>query len=51
MGYGSRALQLLTQYYKGEIVGLNEDVEVPKDIEPVDEEVRLMYLFIYLHFH
>ncbi|XP_029633434.1 RNA cytidine acetyltransferase [Octopus sinensis] len=39
MGYGSRALQLLSQYYKGEIVGLNEDVEeVPKDIEPVDDE-------------
>lgn len=38
MGYGARALQLLKQYYEFKILSLDEDENVPEEIEDVKEE-------------
>ena len=40
MGYGCRAMHLLTQYYKGQIINLNEDSKTPdQEIKPLVDEV------------
>ena len=42
MGYGSRALHLLQEYYEGKIVGIREDVEEETIDEVPDEELGLL---------
>ncbi|XP_062579158.1 RNA cytidine acetyltransferase-like [Saccostrea cucullata] len=43
MGYGSRALSLLKQYYKGEVVSLSESVDTEPETNVVDDqEVNLL---------
>lgn len=39
MGYGSRALSLLKQYYKGEVVSLSETVDSEPQTNVVDDQV------------
>lgn len=38
MGYGSRALNLLQQYYEGKMISLSETKEVEDNVTPVDEQ-------------
>lgn len=43
MGYGSRSIHLLNQYYKGQIINLNEENTTELDIKPVEnEEIDLL---------
>ncbi|XP_061182821.1 RNA cytidine acetyltransferase-like [Saccostrea echinata] len=43
MGYGSRALSLLKQYYKGEVVSLSESVDTEPQTNVIDDqEVNLL---------
>ncbi|XP_062604451.1 RNA cytidine acetyltransferase-like, partial [Saccostrea cucullata] len=43
MGYGSRALSLLKQYYKGEVVSLSESVDTEPETNVIDDqEVNLL---------
>lgn len=43
MGYGSRALDLLKQYYEGKMTSLEEEVAIPQEIDSIpDEEVGLL---------
>ena len=40
MGYGSRALELLQQYYEGKVLSLTEgDTAVPQEAQTVTSEV------------
>lgn len=39
MGYGSRALSLLKQYYKGEVVSLSETVDSEPQTNVIDDQV------------
>lgn len=56
MGYGCRALHLLSEYYKGQIINLNEETkEAEQGIKPLEDEVsrqmsgrlNLYDLFVY----
>lgn len=38
MGYGSRALDLLQQYYEGKMISLSETKDVEDNVTPVDEK-------------
>lgn len=40
MGYGSRALSLLKQYYKGEVVSLSETADTEPQTSVVDDQVH-----------
>ena len=40
MGYGSRALSLLKQYYKGEVVSLSETADAEPQTSVVDDQVH-----------
>jgi hypothetical protein len=39
MGYGSRALDLLQQYYEGKMISLSETKDIEDNITPVEEQV------------
>lgn len=39
MGYGTRAMNLLQQYYKGEMISLSETKDIDDNVTPVDEQV------------
>ncbi|CAG2218129.1 KRE33 [Mytilus edulis] len=38
MGYGTRAMNLLQQYYKGEMISLSETKDIDDNVTPVDEQ-------------
>ncbi|CAG2245783.1 KRE33 [Mytilus edulis] len=38
MGYGTRAMNLLQQYYKGEMISLSETKDIEDNVTPVDEQ-------------
>lgn len=46
MGYGSRALSLLKQYYKGEVVSLSETVDSEPQTNVVDDQVTYKTLTV-----
>lgn len=46
MGYGSRALSLLKQYYKGEVVSLSETVDSEPHTNVVDDQVTYRTLTV-----
>lgn len=49
MGYGSRALSLLKQYYKGEVVSLSETVDSEPHTNVVDDQVTYKTLYCKLN--
>lgn len=46
MGYGSRALSLLKQYYRGEVVSLSETVDSEPQTNVVDGQVTYKTLTV-----
>lgn len=46
MGYGSRALSLLKQYYRGEVVSLSETVDSEPQTNVVDDQVTYKTLTV-----
>ena len=48
MGYGSRAVELLGNYYEGKFLNLSEQTEEDEQIDNVPEEVSVSFCKIVL---
>uniref|UniRef100_T1IXW1 RNA cytidine acetyltransferase n=1 Tax=Strigamia maritima TaxID=126957 RepID=T1IXW1_STRMM len=42
MGYGSRALEILSDYYEGKMISLDDDVKDPEEIDTIEDDEALL---------